>query len=118
MNIREFSDRVDELLDFGPDVAVTVHTGGHNWEDVEEVIYCQECNQLHIISERIKYTLKTVDFSAGTLNRLKRIQELKGCTEKEALDYAIALGWIHAEKRENTRILNKTLKEKHGGTSS
>jgi hypothetical protein len=33
---------------------ITVHTGGDNWEEIVEVVYCDECKQYHIISERVK----------------------------------------------------------------
>lgn len=37
--------------------------------------------------------------SGGSFNRLKRIQELKKYTEKEALEFAITCGWLAAEKQ-------------------
>jgi len=36
--------------------------------------------------------------SEATLNRLKRIQELRACSEQSALEFAIALGWLASEK--------------------
>lgn len=36
---------------------------------------------------------------SGTLNRLKRIQELRNCSPREALEFAISTGWLVAEKK-------------------
>ena len=36
--------------------------------------------------------------SEATLNRLKRIQELRACSEQSALEFAIALGWLASDK--------------------
>jgi hypothetical protein len=33
---------------------ITVHTGGNSWEEIVDVVWCQECDQFHIISERVK----------------------------------------------------------------
>lgn len=35
---------------------ITVHTGGNNWEEIVEVVFCPECDQYHIISERLNGT--------------------------------------------------------------
>jgi len=52
------------------------------------------------------------DLSHGSLSRLKRIQELRKCDEIQALEFAISVGWLAAEKRANGVALNKTLKSK------
>jgi len=50
--------------------------------------------------------------SDGSLDRLKRIQELRKCDEIQALEFAISVGWLAAEKRANGVALNKTLKSR------
>lgn len=50
-------DRLIEILEEVPPVEkggkkITVHTGGHNWEEIENVVWCQECDQYHLISEK------------------------------------------------------------------
>ena len=40
-----------------------------------------------------------IKLSKGTLARLERIKELKGYSKEEALDFAIAIGWLAAEKQ-------------------
>ena len=51
MNILEFSRDIDNLVDIGSQIPVTVHLGGKKWEDVVDVVFCQECTQIHIIAE-------------------------------------------------------------------
>jgi hypothetical protein len=51
MELVEFSVKIDNLLDMGFDRPITVHTGGHTWENIVDVVFCQECNQYHIIAE-------------------------------------------------------------------
>lgn len=31
---------------------ITVHTGNHRWEVIQEVVWCKGCDQFHIISEK------------------------------------------------------------------
>ena len=51
-------DRLIEVLEDETPVEkggklVTVHTGGRTWEKILEIVWCQECDQYHIISERL-----------------------------------------------------------------
>ena len=61
-----------------------------------------------------------IDVSKGSRNRLERIMELKDCTESDALDFAISMGWLIAENQAKsnhlTRIIDK--KEENNGDSS
>lgn len=41
----------EEILD---DIPVTVQTGNHRWEEVVDLVYCEGCNQYHVISEAIE----------------------------------------------------------------
>ena len=55
MQLIELVNRLDANLGYDHDqVEITVHTGGHEWEEIVDVVYCDECKQYHIISERIK----------------------------------------------------------------
>lgn len=60
--------------------------------------------------------MDTDNLSQGTLNRLKRIQEIKGYDEKNALEFAISCGWLSAEKQ---AYIAKAMKEdrKRGNSS-
>lgn len=57
MNLMEFQSKIDETVDNTPgnllDTPITVHTGGDSWEQIVDVVFCQGCNQYHIISERL-----------------------------------------------------------------
>lgn len=37
--------------------------------------------------------------SSGAQNRLKRIMELRNCDKNAALEFALSVGWLAAEKR-------------------
>jgi len=57
MNIIEFQSNIDDIVDKPGkplNISITVHTGGDSWEQIVDVVYCQQCNQYHIISERMK----------------------------------------------------------------
>lgn len=48
------------------------------------------------------------NLSPGSMNRLKRIQDLKNFeTPEDALDFCISLGWLAAEKQEIIRTANR-----------
>lgn len=49
--------------------------------------------------------METNNLSEGTKGRLVRIQELRKCTEQEALDYAISTAWLVAEHKDTKRRL-------------
>jgi hypothetical protein len=40
-----------------------------------------------------------VELSLGSIKRLQRIRELKNCSEYDALQYAVSVGWLIAEQR-------------------
>lgn len=40
-----------------------------------------------------------ISIPQGSIARLKRVMELRKCTESEALDYCISMGWFAAEKK-------------------
>lgn len=46
-------DIMDQAVTRIDNIPVTVHTGGDSWEQIVDVVFCQECNQYHIISERL-----------------------------------------------------------------
>lgn len=53
MNISELDNKISSLLGYNLDhIPITVHTGSHDWEEIVDVVYCQECHQYHIISEK------------------------------------------------------------------
>lgn len=53
MNLVEFVKLLCKNLGSGHDhLAMTVHTGGNNWEDIVDIAFCMECKQYHIISEK------------------------------------------------------------------
>lgn len=38
------------------------------------------------------------DISSGSMARLKRIMDLRNCSQKEALEFALTCGWLGAER--------------------
>lgn len=42
-----------------------------------------------------------IEIPQGSQNRLKRVMELRKCTEKEAIEYCISVGWFAAENKAN-----------------
>lgn len=44
------------------------------------------------------------NFSPGSLDRLRRIQVLKGYTEQQAIDFAISMAWYATETRQDIPI--------------
>lgn len=56
MNIDRLLEKLDRQLNSTliemKRKSITVHIGGHNWETIVDVVFCQECDQYHIISEK------------------------------------------------------------------
>jgi hypothetical protein len=60
MDISQLNDMLDEKIqEIKVDEVsmyrklITVHTGGKSWEAIVDVVWCQECDQFHIISESV-----------------------------------------------------------------
>lgn len=52
MNLTQLVDRIETFrFDYFDYKQITVHTGGDSWEEIVDVVWCQECDQYHIISE-------------------------------------------------------------------
>jgi hypothetical protein len=56
MDLMEFQEKVETIVGNTPglylNIPVTIHTGGDSWEDIVDIVFCQECAQYHIISEK------------------------------------------------------------------
>lgn len=59
MDVGNLSDKLEDAVS-NWSKPITVHTGGNNWEAILDVVYCQECDQYHIISERVPLEGSTI----------------------------------------------------------
>ncbi len=59
--------------------------------------------------------MDTARLSKGTRDRLKRIEELKKYTTEQALEFAISIGWLAAEKQAKELKLKELAKEINNG---